>query len=295
MLSYKFFKDNGLPFNYIKKVNDLYIISNNNYKYVVKERKSNLDKKFNYLLSRSFNQFPRKFTFDKYDIYNYIEDKNMSDEERLYEIINLISLLHTKTTRYKNTCLDDYKIIYEKLLERIDYLNSYYSSLNDSIDNEIYMAPSHYLLVLNISKIYSSLFFCKSELDNWYELIKNSTRQRVVLIHNNLELDHLLYDDRPYLISWDKSKIDLPIYDLIHLYEKYYRITDFEILLNIYQKKYPLSKEELKLFFIMISIPKKIEFSNDEFQNIKSVRNIIEFLSKGDKLIRPYYKKVDNK
>ena len=295
MLSYKFFKDNGLPFNNIKKVNDLYIISNNNYKYVVKERKSNLDKKFNYLLSRSFNQFPRKFTFDKYDIYNYIEDKNMSDEERLYEIINLISLLHTKTTRYKNTCLDDYKIIYEKLLERIDYLNSYYSSLNDSIDNEIYMAPSHYLLVLNISKIYSSLFFCKSELDNWYELIKNSTRQRVAFIHNNLELDHLLYDDRPYLISWDKSKIDLPIYDLIHLYEKYYRITDFEILLNIYQKKYPLSKEELKLFFIMISIPKKIEFSNDEFQNIKSVRNIIEFLSKGDKLIRPYYKKVDNK
>lgn len=295
MLSYKFFKDNGFPFNNIKKVNDLYIISNNNYKYVVKERKSNLDKKFNYLLSRSFNQFPKKFTFDKYDIYNYIEDKNMSDEERLYEIINLISLLHTKTTRYKNTCLDDYKIIYEKLLERINYLNSYYSSLNDSIDNEIYMAPSHYLLVLNISKIYSSLFFCKSELDNWYELIKNSTRQRVVFIHNNLELDHLLYDDRPYLISWDKAKIDLPIYDLIHLYEKYYRITDFEILLNIYQKKYPLSKEELKLFFIMISIPKKIEFSNDEFQNIKSVRNIIEFLSKGDKLIRPYYKKVDNK
>lgn len=294
MLSYKFFKDNGLAFNNIKKINNSYIISNDNYKYVVKEKKSDLDKKFNYLLSRSFNQFPKKFTFDKYDIYNYIEDKNISDEERLYEITNLISLLHTKTTRYRNTCLDDYKIIYEKILKKLDYLNNYYSSLNDLIDNEIYMAPSHYLLALNISKIYSALIFCRSELDNWYELIKNSTRQRVAFIHNNLDLDHLLYDDGPYLISWDKSKVDLPIYDLVHLYERYYKKTDFEILFNIYQKKYPLNKEELKLFFIMISIPKKIEFLNDESQNIKNVRDLIESLNKGDKLIRPYLNKVTN-
>ena len=295
MLNYKFFKDNGLPFNNIKKINNSYIISNNNYIYVVKNRQSDLDKKFNYLLSRSFNYFPKRFTFDVYDIYNYVEDKNISDEERLYEIISLISLLHTKTTRYRNIDLDDYKIIYEKILQKLDYLNNYYSSLNDSIDSEIYMAPSHYLLVLNISKIYSALIFCRSELDNWYELIKNNTRQRVAFIHNNLELDHLLYDDKPYLISWDKSKVDLPIYDLVHLYEKYYRKTDFEILFDIYQKKYPLNKEELKLFFIMISIPKKIEFSNDEFKNIKNVRDLIESLNKGDELISPYYKKIDNK
>ena len=53
---------------------------------------------------------------------------------------------------------------------------------------------------------------------------------------------------------------------MVHLYERYYKKTDFEILFNIYQKKYPLNKEELKLFFIMISIPKKIEFLNDESQ-----------------------------
>lgn len=291
MLNYKLFKDNGIAFNKIKKINNSYIISNDKYKYVVKEKKKDLDQKFNYLLSRSFNYFPKKFSFNNYDIYNYIENKNFSDEERLYEIINLISLLHNKTTRYRNTCLDDYKIIYEKILKKLNYLNNYYFSLNDSIDNEIYMAPSHYLLVLNISKIYSALIFCRNELDNWYELIKNSTRQRVAFIHNNLELDHLLYDDKPYLISWDKSKVDLPIYDLIHLYEKYYRKIDFEIIFNTYQKKYPLTREELKLFFIMISIPKKIEFRNDEFENIKKVKDLIEFLNKGDKLIKPYYKK----
>ena len=44
----------------------------------------------------------------------------------------------------------------------------------------------------------------------------------------------------------------------------------------------------------MISIPKKIEFLNDEFENIKNVRDLTTFLNKGDQLIRPYLNKVTN-
>lgn len=235
--------------------------------------------------------FPNYTSVGDYDIYDYIENGEISDEERLYEIVDLISLLHTKTTRYKSIDIDDYKIIYEDLDKKIDNLMTYYTELNDLIDNEIYMSPSHYLLVLNISKIYSALSFCKMELENWYELIKNNNKQRVAYIHNNLELDHLVRGSNPYLISWNKSKVDLPIYDLYGLYEKYYQKTDFDILLNNYQKRYPLSKEELKLFFIKISIPKKIEFQTDELENTKEVKRLLEFLNKSDKLIRPYYEK----
>ena len=291
MLNYKLFKENGIVLKEIKKINNVYIVSDNKNKYVVKEKSNNLDDIFNYLKSRNFKYFPNKFSIDKYNIYNYIDNKITSDDERLYEIINLISLLHTKTTRYKTINIDDYKIIYEKIYDKLKYLNDYYVSLNDWIDNEIYMSPSHYLLVLNISKIYSALSFCLNELDNWYELIKNNTRQRVAFIHNNLDIEHLLFDEVPYLISWDKAKVDIPIYDLMNLYDKYYNKTDFEVLFSKYLKKYPLSAEELKLFFILISIPKKVEFSKDEFNNIKKVKKLINYLNTGDKLIRPYYKK----
>ena len=294
MLDYKLFKENGISLRSIKKLNNAYLISDGETQYVVKAKNSNLSSKYEYLLSRNFNYFPNYFSIGNYNVYEYIENKNISDEERLNDVVKLISLLHTKTTRYQTIDIDDHKIIYEKLDKRIKYLENYYIALNDSIDNEIYMSPSHYLLVLNISKIYSALSFCRLELDNWYDLIKNSKKQRKVFIHNNLELDHLLFNKNPYLISWDNSKVDLPIYDLINLYEKYYKTTDFTDLINNYEERYPLNKQELKLFYIMISIPKKIEFTNDEFKNTKRVKDLIEYLKTSDSIIRPNYKKINS-
>ena len=293
MINYKLFKDNGLTIKNIRKVNSVYLVSDGKKNYVIKRSNDNLKNKFNYLGSRSFNNIPSYYKLDNYDIYEYIKDSNISDEERLYEMINLIILLHMKTTRYKNIDIDDYKIIYEDLLKKIDYLNNYYLVLNDSIDSEIYMSPSQYFLVRNISKVYGALSFCRNELDNWYEIIKNSEKQRVVFIHNNLDLDHVLVNKNSYLISWDRSKIDLPIYDLVDIYNKYHDRIDFSILLNRYMDKYPLTSDELKLFFILISIPYKIEFSNDEIKNIREVKKLIKKINNGDKLIKPYYVKKE--
>ena len=295
MIDYKFLKRNGLEPKKIQKNKSSTIIeTNNKKKYVLKEYTADMKRKFDYLSSRNFNFFPASFDLDKYNVYEYIENNDISDEERLYDIMDLISLLHTKTTRYKNIDIDDYKIIYEEIDKELNYLNSYYTELNDLIDEEIYMAPSKYLLAKNISKIYSALYFCREELENWYDLVKNSTKTRVAYIHNNLELSHLLRNDNPYLISWEKSKVDLPIYDIYNLYRKYYKLTDFDVLLNNYQKRYPLKEEEIKLLFIKISIPFKIEFTKDEFSNTKKVKDLLEYLTRGDKLIRPYYKKVNS-
>ena len=295
MINYKLFKEYGLCPKKIKKNNNSFFLeTNDNKKYLIKEKKQDLDNKFNYLLSRNFNYFPSYFTIDNYNVYDYIETADYSPEEKLYDIIDVISMLHTKTTRYKNIDIDDYKIIYEELDEEINYLIDYYGELNDLIDNDIYMSPSKYLLVLNISKIYNALSFTRKELDNWYELIKNNPKQRVSYIHNNLELDHLVRSDNPYLISWDKAKLDLPIFDLYDLYKKYYKTTDFDILLNNYQKRYPLKEEELKLFFIKISIPFKIEFNDDEYTNTKKVKDLLYYIKQGDKLISPYYKKQNS-
>ncbi len=295
MIDYKFLKRNGLEPKKIQKNKSSTIIeTNNKKKYVLKEYTADMKRKFDYLSSRNFNFFPASFDLDKYNVYEYIENNDISDEERLYDIMDLISLLHTKTTRYKNIDIDDYKIIYEEIDKELNYLNSYYTELNDLIDEEIYMAPSKYLLARNISKIYSALYFCREELENWYDLVKNSTKTRVAYIHNNLELSHLLRNDNPYLISWEKSKVDLPIYDIYNLYRKYYKLTDFDVLLNNYQKRYPLKEEEIKLLFIKISIPFKIEFTKDEFSNTKKVKDLLEYLTRGDKLIRPYYKKVSS-
>lgn len=295
MINYKLLKEHGLkPKTLTKNKSSIVLETTDNKKYVLKEKNKDLENKFDYLLSRGFGYFPSYKSFDNYDIYEYIKNKKISDEEKLYDMIDLLSLLHTKTTRYKNIDIDDYKQIYEDINEKIEYLTNYYTELNDLIDEEIYMSPSKYLLARNISKIYNALAFCKTEIDNWYELIKKSPKQRISLIHNNLELDHILNSDSSYLISWDKAKTDMPLYDFYSLYKKYYNKTDFDILLSNYQKRYPLKEEELKLLFIKISVPKKIEFTSDEFSNTQEIKKLLEYLYKSDKLINPFYKKQNN-
>lgn len=289
MINYKLFKDNGFGIKSICNKNSVSVISDGIRKYAVKECSNDLNNKLRYLKSRNFINFPDFYILDNYYVFDYIEDSSLSIEERLSEAINIVAILHVKTTRYKKIDIDDYKIIYEDLYKKIEYLQKYYITLNDEIDNEIYMSPSHYLLVLNISKIYSALSFCKKELDNWYDIIKKNDRQRLCLIHNNLDISHVLCNKHTYLISFDKSKIDIPIYDLVSVYKKYYNDISFDILFNIYQSKNSLLDEELMLFFIMVSIPFEVEFTSDEINNVKNVKRLIKYVSNGDKLVRKFY------
>ncbi len=288
MIDYKLLKENNINPKYFKKVKSAILVNN---EYVLKENKGN-NKVFSYLDARNFNYYPsNKVLSDKYVLYEYLKDYNISDDERAIELINLVSLLHSKTTRYNSVSIDDYKKIYEDIDNKIDKLYSYYSDLNELIEQEIYMSPSNYLLVRNISKIYSSLNYCKNELDNWYELVKDNKKERVALIHNNLSLDHLIRNENSYLISWDKSKFDNPIYDLYNFYKNNYEKIEFSSLLEIYQKRYPLKQNELKLFFILISLPDKIEFTNNDFNNCKLVDKMLDYLYKTDSIISPYYPK----
>ena len=295
MIRYKLLKENGINLKKITKKNNAYIIETDSDKYVIKENETNLDSVYKYLNARGFNYFPNYRIIDNYMVYNYIESIHEENSQKLEDLVYLISLLHLKTTRFNEVDLDDYKKIYENIDNKLTDLHDYYSNLNDQIDSEIYMSPSHYLLIRNISKIYEALIFSKNELDNWYELVKEKEKQRKVLIHNNLDIDHLLKSKNSYLISFSKSKIDFPVYDLCNLFNKYYREISFSNLFNIYKQKYPLNKSELSLLFIYISIPDKVIFKKNEYQNTIKVKDMLTKLSKSDKFIKSYYEKLEEK
>lgn len=258
-------------------------------KYVIKKKAKSLDNTFNYLRSRSFDYFPEIVNNDnEYIYYQYIEDIEEPKEQKMSDLITLLSLLHNKTTIYKEIDIDHYKSIYESTDKLIDDTYTYYNNLMDNIDEQIYMSPSNYLIARNISIIYNSLNYAKEHINIWYKIIENKRKARVVTIHNNLSLDHYLKNDKPYFISWDKSKIDIPIYDLINIYKKHYLEFDFIDLLKIYLNKYPLNKEEMTLFLVLISIPDKIKTTNSQYKTVLEIRRIIDYVYKTNELLKEY-------
>lgn len=279
--------------NNIRKLrykNSVKIVEEVNNKYVFKKNTRDLNNLFMYLRSRNFNSFPELLNEDREEYeFSYIEDINAPKEQKMMDIIKLIADLHTKTSYYKEVGHDRYLEIYELLNENILYIEGYYNDLITLIEREVYTSPSHYLIARNFSKINSAINFCKKELESWYSLVKDNTKQRVCVVHNNLKTEHLLKNDKDYLISWDKYLIDTPVIDLYKFYKNEKLSNNFDELLITYEKKYKLKEDERKLLFIMLSIPEKFEFGLNEFINTNNVRTFIDYLYKTNELITPYY------
>ena len=255
--------------------------------------KKNLKNKkiFTYLKSRSFNYYPKNINDEEeeYEITEYLEDIDYPNEQKMLDLINLVTLLHNKTTHYKEIDFDDYKQIYEDVKNNIEYLTSYYNDLITFIDTHIFMSPSEYMLARNISRIFNALNFCNYEIDNWYDLVKEKTKQRVVVLHNNLDLSHFIKNENSYLLSWDKAKIGIPIFDLYILYKHHGLDYNFEDILKHYEQSYPLQKDERKLLFVLIALPPKLDFSKNVYQMTSEITKMMDLLYKTEKLISPYY------
>ena len=138
----------------------------------------------------------------------------------------------------------------------------------------------------NIYKIFEALDFCTKELDEWFEEVTGELKTRVSFIHNNLETDHFIKNTKEYLISWEKSKVDSPILDLITFYQKEYMNLNFEPLLERYMRSYPLSEEELRLFFIVISIPPIVNLEGREINVTKEIRKKLDYMFKTENLVQ---------
>lgn len=276
------------PYRLTKK-KSVTIIDSTSGAFVVKEKKDNkVANAYEYLLSRNFNYFPELALNDRADVnvFEYVEDIPMPKEQKAMDMMDLVSLLHSKTTYFKEVTSDKYKEIYENLKDNITYTQNYYNFLYERLLEEVYPSPSHYLLMRNIYKIFEALDFCTKELDEWFEEVAGELKTRVSFIHNNLETDHFIKNTKEYLISWEKSKVDSPILDLITFYQKEYMNLNFEPLLERYMRSYPLSKEELRLFFIVISIPPIVNLEGREINVTKEIRKKLDYMFKTENLVQ---------
>ena len=257
----------------------------NNKKYVAKENNNNILEIYNYLNSRGFNYLPNLvYLNDKGYIYEYENSIDIPEEQKVSDLINMVALLHNKTVYYKDMSLDEIKEIYEKLNNKINDTFNYYDRLLNEIESTIYMSPSFYMLARNSSSIFSCLNFCHENLENWYKLMSEKKKKRIVLLHNNLDIDHILRTNDNILISWNKACRDIPIYDFIKLYKNNYNKYDFNELYKEYNKKFPLLKEEKLLLFIILFIPDKIEFNDKEILSTINVSKLCNYLYITDNL-----------
>lgn len=277
----------------MKKINkitikgNVKIIETEDKKVVIKKKSKDMNSLFDYLNRRNFLCYPNIEKETRNDVeYEYYNEKkyfNQNDDE---DFIRTIADLHYKTTYYKDVSRLKYKDIYNTLIDNIDYLKDYYEKYISEADIETYMSPSNYLFVRNYSIVNSSLFYIEKELNAWYNLVKDKTKERVSVVHNNLRKDNFLRSDKDLLIGWENYMVDTPILDIYKLYKNEYKNIDFKSMFKVYNDIFKLTKEELKLFFIMISMPKKLEKTDNEFNNVRNTKLFIDYMYRTNDFIK---------
>jgi thiamine kinase-like enzyme len=278
------------PYRYTLK-GSVMILETTSGTFVVKDKENDLSGIYNYLKSRNFTNFPKLIdeSRNSVNVFEYIEDVKMPKEQKAQDMVNLVSNLHNKTTYFKDVTDDEFKSIYDNILNNLNYLKESYEKYYNNFFSEVMMSPSHYLFMRNYSKINNCLKFCHDELDKWFDMVKNEHKTRVSLVHNNLSIEHFIKSDQDYLISWEHARVDTPVLDLINFYHNDFFDLNFEELLKSYFQKYDLTESEKKLFFIMISTPPEINFSENEFTSSLKLRKKLDYIYKTENLIRPYY------
>lgn len=263
--------------------------------FLIKEKNKDISELYTYLTNRGFTLFPRIIDSSRSEVnvFEYLTDSSIPKEQKCDDLIDIVASLHNKTSYFKEVSIDKFKSIYEDIKSNINYLSNYFNTLYEMYFSITYMSPSEYLFMRNYYKIKSSLNYASEELDNWYNLVSSEDKIRVSIIHNNLELNHLI-DNK--LISWDNYRTDTPIIDIVKLYKKEWDNMNFSEVLDRYIYRFPLLDYEKKLLFILISLPDatNITFTN-EFDKCKKISSIINYIFKTEELIRPYNTNEENK
>lgn len=268
-----------------KKLNKATYIETETEKYIIKKNPHNNEIR-EYLKSKNFDHIPESITEpeEEYEITKYIEEYKIPREQKIIDLVTTISLLHNKTTHYKEITEETYNEIYNEIKEKLENLYNHYIELITIIESKVYMSPCEYLIARNISAVFQALKEAKDELKKWHRSVRNDTKQRLVVLHNNLELDHFIDNS---LISWDNAKIGMPLYDIYKLYKKHALEFEFNEVLKVYKKHYLLTENEKKLLFILMKIPPKIEMNNTEYENTKEAGKQIEYIYKSVMLTSP--------
>ncbi len=283
-------KDIYKPYRYTISGN-AHILKSTSGDVVLKKKDRDIKSLYTYLQSRGFDAFPELLddTREGVNVFEYVPDTKMPTEQKAMDFVKIVALLHQKTTYFKEVTEDDFKQIYDNITEQINYLRFFYQNLYEEYFKSVFPSPSEYLLLRNISKILASLDFSANELENWYQSVSKMTKYRVCQIHNHLCLEHYHKCSKDCLLSWEKSRQDSPVLDMVNFYKCSWFDLNFEVLFHEYERICHWSEEERKLFFIVISIPPKFEEKGSYFTRVKNIREVLDYVFKTENLIRPYY------
>ena len=124
-------------------IRDIKVIDYDKDKVLIKRKKKyDINKIYKYLDDHNINNYLKPFKITDKELYfNYLNKKDLDNDEVAKHLIYALSDLQNKTTIYKEIDKDRLKEEYDDFNNRIKYLEEYYFTMQDIIENKVYPSP----------------------------------------------------------------------------------------------------------------------------------------------------------
>ncbi|RAK21367.1 spore coat protein YsxE [Anoxybacillus vitaminiphilus] len=154
---------------------------------------------------------------------------------------------------------------YNSIKERQEKQREFLQSYIETCENEWYMSPFQLQFCTYFHETMQAYWFAQTQLENWYEKMKETKKWRVAVVHGNVSLSHYVYAEKGngYFLSLERSHIAPPLSDLLHFFQKYLRT--YPIMCDEcvnwfieYEQAFPVQEEETALFLSYLAEPEMI-------------------------------------
>ncbi len=190
-----------------------------------------------------------------------------------------IAQLHNKSFYSEKISNGYFEKLFEYLQDQIVSRRSFFENMIQKIESSNYKSSSEWLFLLNYNKIMASINKSDDFLRKVMKQTESKSSIRLSLVYNNFDYDHILLE-KDMLLSIDKMKIDLPIFDIYDVYQRMDDVFfDLDDLISNYLKKVILYDYEKSLLCCLLLLVPVIDMNEDEIENVITLTRLFYYLN----------------
>lgn len=216
----------------------------------------------------------------------YRNELGKERDDRHQLLFKELARLHSYSSKEFEVQEEEISEHYQFHVKQWDNRKEFLEAFITKCENKWYMSPFELQYCTIYHDTVQGSNFAYMKLEEWYEKVKETKKNRTVINHGKPSVRHFLFDQNGsgYFCNLEDSKLGTPVNDLVLFFYRTlhtYPIQSYDCFewFSTYRKYYPLKEEELLLFLSYMAFPEPIYRCVYKYENSKNSLSERQFVA----------------
>ena len=200
-------------------------------------------------------------------------EKRKEKHEQIRSFFRTLAYLHQTSLKQIDVREEEISAYYEQKKKEWKQQRSFLQAYIEKCENTWYMSPFQLQCCAYFYEIMQAYWFAETELEKWYEKIKETKKWRIAWIHGKARLSHYLETgkEQRYFFSWERASWNSPLFDIVMALRHHMRTfppvsNEWAEGVKEYEEILPLTEEERSFLYSHLAQPHFFYRCIDEYE-----------------------------